>query len=172
MTENKDKDSEFLGGLNKVLGSIGDLVNKLGDLAEKGESLKTSGEFHDKDIKGVFGYSVRVGAGGLKARVESFGNIKRDQNTGESVVVEIREPVVDISEADGSTIIEAEIPGVRADDVSIDIQDTVLIFTAERGDRKYRKEIVLPKPYARENMVVSCNSGILRIKCVADSMDD
>lgn len=172
MTEKKTASSDVFAGLNKVLGGVSELVGKLGEIAEQGETLKRDGTFEDKDIKGVFGYSVHVGTDGIKAKVEPFGNIKTDKETGESVVNESREPVVDICFEGDNQIIEAEVPGVRADDVVIEVEASLLVFTAERGERKYRKEIELAKPYLRENMVVSCNSGILRIKCIADAMDE
>lgn len=172
MTDKKGENHEFLGGLNKVLGSFGDLVGKLGDLAEQGEALKSGGTFQNKDIKGVFGYSVHVGADGIRAKVEPFGNIKTDEETGETVVKTKREPVIDIINEGENQIIEAEVPGVRADDVVIEVEDTLLTLTAQRGERSYYKEIALAKPFLRENMVISCNSGILRIKCIAAAVDE
>jgi HSP20 family protein len=42
----------------------------------------------------------------------------------------------------------------------------VLTIQAEEGDKKYRKELLLPGTYPREKMTVSCNNGILEIKCL------
>jgi HSP20 family protein len=41
----------------------------------------------------------------------------------------------------------------------------VLTISAERGDKKYRKEVLLPRSVSKEKMQVSCNIGILEIKC-------
>jgi HSP20 family protein len=41
----------------------------------------------------------------------------------------------------------------------------VLTISAEKGDKKYRKEVLLPHPYAREKMQISCNNGMVEIKC-------
>jgi HSP20 family protein len=59
----------------------------------------------------------------------------------------------------------AEMPGIDEKDVKLDIKDDLLTIYAERGDKKYRKEVLLPRSYPREKMYISCNNGILEIKC-------
>jgi HSP20 family protein len=171
----KRKDREFTEEANSSFGGIfkglADLIDKLGDLAEKGEELRKAGEFQgeSKDIKGVYGFSVKVGLGekGEKGiKVEPFGNVRKDARSGETKVQEIREPVVDVFEEKGYTLVVAEIPGISADDVQLSVQDDLLTIYAEKADKKYRKEILLPRSYPREKMTITCNNGILEIKCV------
>ncbi len=173
MTKDENLKKERRGGFEGMLGGLSDLLEKIGDLAEKGEQLSKSGTFEgkDKDIKGVYGFSIKTDLGkrgdsdGVK--VEPFGNIRKDEKTGESVVQEIQEPMVDIFEEQDHTLIVAELPGIGVKDVKIDIKDDLLTIYAEKGEKKYRKEILLPKTYAKEKMRFSCNNGILEIKCVA-----
>jgi HSP20 family protein len=158
------------GSFDGILKGLGDLVKNLGELAEKGERLSKTGEFRglggEKNLKGVYGFSVKVGGlGGEEVKVEPFGNLRRDEESGETVVQEVREPVVDIFEEDDHTLIVAEMPGIRKSDVRLDVKDDLLTVHAEHGDKKYRKEILLPKSYPSEKMVVSCNNGIVKIKC-------
>lgn len=158
------------GGLEGILGGLADLVGKLGELAEQGEQLSRTREFEwqsgGKDFKGICGFSVRTVLGGNEVKVEPFGNIRRDEKTGEAVVQEVREPVVDIFEEEDCTLVVAEMPGIGAEDVHLEVNDDVLIFQAKKGDKKYRKEVLLPRSYPREKMAVSCNNGILEIKCL------
>jgi HSP20 family protein len=159
-----------VGSFDGILKGLGDLVKNLGELAEKGERLSKTGEFRglggEKNLKGVYGFSVKVGGlGGEEVKVEPFGNLRRDEESGETVVQEVREPVVDIFEEDDHTLIVAEMPGIRKSDVRLDVKDDLLTVHAEHGDKKYRKEILLPKSYPSEKMVVSCNNGIVKIKC-------
>jgi HSP20 family protein len=168
----KDKRADRQGGLGGILGGFTDLVEKLGELAEKGEALSRTGEIHfgekerDKGLKGVYGFSVKVGGlGGQDIKVEPFGNIRKDEKSGEPVVQEIREPVVDVFEEEDHTLVVAEMPGISAEDVRIEVSDDVLTVHAEKGDKKYRKEVLLPKAYPKEKMSVSCNNGILEIRC-------
>lgn len=171
--KNRKEGLKGIGGFEGILRGFSDIVEKLGELAEKGESLKRSGEFSwqgkdgaPKDLKGVYGFTVKVGAGNNdKIKVEPFGNIKRDEETGKSVVQEIREPMVDLFEEDDHILLVAEMPGVSAEDVKLDFKDDVLTITAEKKDKKYRKEIILPAGYEQAKSNISCNNGIIEIKC-------
>jgi HSP20 family protein len=162
-----DDEARTRGG--GLLGGLIDLVEKLNELAETGRELSGQREFtstiEGEKLKGVVGFNVKMGLGDESVSVEPFGNIKRDRDSGKTVVQEIREPLVDVIEEDDHALVLAEMPGITAEDVRIEVQDDVLTINAERGDKKYRKEILLPESYPREKMVVSCNNGILEIKC-------
>ena len=156
-------------GLGGVFKGLAGLVEKLGELAEKGEEFSRKGEIRgteEKGIKGVYGFSVKVGLGGEGIKVEPFGNIRKDRTTSEAVVHEIREPMVDVFEEEDHVLIVAEMPGVAREDLRLDLKDDILTISAERGDTKYRKEILLPGNFDAEKMTVSCNNGIVEIKCV------
>jgi len=173
MTKRKGRGAgeEAGGSFGGIFKGLADLIEKLGDLAEKGEELRKTGEIlgKEKEVKGVYGFSVKMGLGekgdkGIK--VEPFGNIRKDVETGKAKVQEIREPVVDVFEEKDYTLVVAEIPGISVEDVRLDVKDDLLTIYAEKGDKKYRKEILLPKSYPRQKMTLSCNNGILEIKCV------
>jgi HSP20 family protein len=171
MTKGKERSGEAGSSFGGLFKGLADLVEKLGDLADKGETLKRTGEFQGehKDIKGVYGFTVKMGLGdkGDKGfKVEPFGNVRQEAGSGETGVQEVREPVVDVFEEKGYTLVVAEIPGVSLKDVRLEVQDDLLTIYAESGDKKYRKEVLLPRAYPRNRMKLSCNNGILEIKCV------
>ena len=168
----KKQEESFTFGLDGILGGLSNIVDKLSELAKKGEELSRTGEFKVDELntkaKGVYGFSVKVGLGenGEGVKIEPFGNIRKDEDTGQTIVQEIREPVVDVLEEDGHTLVVAEMPGIGADDVTLDVKDDVLTLYAEKGKAKYRKEgIRLPHSYPKEKMSISCNNGIIEIKC-------
>jgi HSP20 family protein len=47
-------------------------------------------------------------------------------------------PAVDIKETDDALLVHAELPGIRKEDVSIDVHDGVLCIS---GERKYEKDV-------------------------------
>ncbi|MGA9521337.1 MAG: Hsp20/alpha crystallin family protein [Myxococcaceae bacterium] len=159
------------------LEGITNLVEKLAELAEKGEQLQRSGEFTkdddpEKKLKGVFGLNVRIGgaAPGQRSsipRVQPFGNIRRDQQTGKAVVQPIREPLVDVFEEGPDVLVVAELPGMDTADLKLDLAGDVLTLHAERGQLKYHKEVLLPKRFSREQMHTSCRNGVLEIRLTA-----
>jgi len=169
-----DKDSNGTGrqggsGIGGIFTGLTDLIKTLGELAEKGEEFSRTSEVHgtgtEKELKGVYGFSVKVGLGDAGVKVEPFGNIHQDEKTGRSVVEEVREPLVDVFEEKDHILVVAEIPGIGTEDVQLEVKDDVLILNAEKGDKKYHKEILLPESFPREKMDISCNNGVLEIKC-------
>jgi HSP20 family protein len=167
----KRKDRTSHGGMEAGLGGmlkgLGDLVEKLGELAETGQELSKTGEIHGsgKEVRGIYGFTVKVGLGEEGPRIEPFGNIRRDAKSGKTEVQEVREPMVDVFEEGDHLLVLAELPGIGKEDVRIDLEDDVLTISAEKKDKKYRKEVLLPRSVSKEKMQVSCNNGILEIKC-------
>lgn len=170
----KEKENGVVGGFDFGVGGIlkglGGLVDKLAELAEKGgEYAKTAeiqSETGGEGLKGVYGVSFKVGIGGEGVKMEPFGNVRTDQTTGEAVVQEVREPVVDVFEESDHILLVAEMPGIGPDDVRLEVKDDVLTVSAEKGAKKYRKEVLLSGNFAREKMEISCNNGVFEIKCV------
>jgi HSP20 family protein len=156
------------GGLGGILKGLGELVEKLGELAETGRQLSKTGEIRGpgKDLKGIYGFTVKVGLGNEVPTLEPFGNIRRDIKSGRTEVQEVREPMVDVFEEEDHLLVVAELPGIGKEDVRIEAKDDVLTISAEHGDKKYRKEVLLPRSVSKEKMQISCNNGVLEIKCL------
>ena len=162
----KDAPQREFKGASGFLDSITQFVEKLGELAEKGESLRKSGEIGGPEgkVRGVYGLSIKFGLDKEGLKVEPFGNIRRDEQTGRPVVSEIREPVVDVFNEDTHVLVVAEMPGVGEGDLQLDLKGDILTIAAARGEKKYRKEVLLPRSFTRENMTHACNNGVVEIK--------
>lgn len=166
------------GSVEGFLGGLSTLVEKLGELAEKGEQMKREGNFEvEKDgqkFKGMYGFTVRSGIGGDRdeVKVEPFGNIKRDKITGKAVVQEVREPVIDIFDEPDKVHLVAEMPGVAVTEVTAEVAEDILTLRAGKGERSYYKEIVLPAHCTSEGMSITCNNGVVEIKCAKVQSDD
>ncbi len=146
-----------------------DLIETLGDLAEKGESF--SKEFEgktstNKKFQGVYGFSLKTASQGEGVKVEPFGNLHKDKKSGRTFVQEAREPLVDVFEEDGYTLVVAELPGMGLEDIRIAVDKNILSIEASKGELVFKKEIALPKAFKKENMHISCNNGILNIQCL------
>lgn len=151
------------------LSGLADLIEKLGDLAEKGGELKRTGEIGlepSGQVRGVYGVTIRTGLGGEResVKVEPFGNVRADEKTGKPVVHEVREPMVDIFEEDHEILIVAELPGVGANDVHLDLNDDILVIAATSGEKKYRKEVLLPDSAVGREMTSKCRNGVLEVR--------
>jgi HSP20 family protein len=166
-TDKNEPQIDAGGSIGGILSGLTGLVEKLNELAETGAELRREGQIHGagKELKGIYGFTVKVGLGGEAARVQPFGNIRTDKTTGQAVVEEIREPVVDLFEEKDHLLVVAEMPGISAADVELEVKDDVLTIRAAKGDKKYRKEVLLPGSYPRAKMRLTCNNGVLEIKC-------
>ncbi len=172
-TANRDT-GEAAGGENRfgrILSGLTDIAEKLSEISEKGETNAKKGEFtfptKEGGVKGVYGFSLKTGLGGQddRIRVEPFGNIRKDKKTGEAAVQEIHEPLVDVFEDGDATTLIAEMPGVGPEDIKIDVRDDVLTISADKGEKKYRKEVLLRHGISKEKTRVTCNNGIVTIRC-------
>jgi len=152
------------GDLFKGLSGFLDVVS---DLAEKAEQIQErQGEFtlgktaSGKPIHGVYGFSIRTAAGGMPA-VEKFGNI-RETESG-PVVDDVREPLVDVFDENGSVLVVVELPGVADGEIELAVEEDILSLTTT-GRRRYEKEILLPAAVEAATMTKTYTNGVLEVR--------
>ena len=102
--------------------------------------------------------------GDQEPHIEAFGNVHRDEKTGETTVQAVSEPLIDIIEESDHVLVLAEMPGVADEDIHLDLNGDILVLHAEKGSKKYHKEIVLPHAFDSNAMERSCHNGILEVK--------
>lgn len=156
-----------LGGLFK---NLGDLVNTIAEAVEKAEqatqrqggSVERSGEVtfgKDGKVSGVYGFSIRT-AGGAP-RVQRFGNIRPTAQGPE--VAEVREPLVDLFDEGVEMVLVAEVPGVDAADIQVELHGDILALETT-GARRYAKEVLLPAPGDPAGLRTTYRNGILEVR--------
>jgi HSP20 family protein len=142
------------GGLLK---GLGDFMNTIAKMAEEGKSeFEKVGEISfdkAKKLKGMYGISVRIGGAGIPI-VEKFGTVPE---------TDVREPLVDVFDEKEVVRVIAELPGVEEGDIKTELEGNILKLSAERGDRKYEKDIELPAAVKGE-MKSRYKNGILEIE--------
>ncbi|WP_133512536.1 Hsp20/alpha crystallin family protein [Candidatus Thiosymbion oneisti] len=148
-----------------MLEGLTEILDRLQQVWGQGGEARGTGEV-GRDAQGVFGFAVKVGLGkDANLEVKPGGNIRPDAKTGETRVHETYEPVVDVFEESDHTLVVAEMPGIGAADLHLDIRDDLLEIRAESDTRRYRKEILLPRSYRPEQLESKCNNGVLEIRC-------
>ena len=173
MREKEKKEEEksfgFDFGVGKCLGGIFNGLEKLIDLAadlkEADGEIKETGEIDlshlKKGMKGVFGFSMKTATGG-KTIVEPFGNIKKTPQG--PTVEEEREPITDVFDEKEEVRVYAEMPGVNEEDIKLDLKGDILDISAQSGDKKYHKEILIPANLKSNTLTSSYKNGILEIR--------
>jgi len=151
-----------LGGLFEGMEK---LVELAADIKKAGGEIKKEGEIDlshlKKGMKGVFGFSVKSAVGG-KPVVEPFGNIKKTPKG--PAVEEEREPITDVFDEKEEIKVYAEMPGVNEGNIKLDLKEDILDISAENGDRKYHKEVLLPAKIKAETLKSSYKNGILEVR--------
>lgn len=101
----------------------------------------------------------------------SLGDLRTDGVTGWV-------PAVDIEETDEAFVVEADLPGVKRDDVSVELQNNELRIHGEVKERERRGvlrrqtrrtgqfdyRVVLPGEVDTENVEAGLHEGVLRIR--------
>jgi HSP20 family protein len=149
------------GGLFQGIGSVIDLVSRMeeegkGEVNREGEFTSPSGR-----VKAVYGLSVKTGLGG-KPTVESFGNVRKTAKG--PVVDEERQPLVDIFDEKDHILVIIELPGIEEEHISTKVKGDILTLSAANGDRKYYKEVVLPKDVDASTVKSKYKNGVLEIR--------
>jgi HSP20 family protein len=157
----KEKEEEpiidFGLGFGGLLKGLGDFVDTVSKMAEEGKSeVEKVGEISfdkAKKLKGMYGISVRIGGAGIPV-VEKFGTVPE---------TDVREPMVDVFDEKNVVRVIAELPGVEEGDIKTELEGNILKMRAERGDRKYEKDIELPAAVKGE-MKSRYKNGVLEIE--------
>ena len=160
MTDKKTNVDFGLGG--GIFKGIADLLDAVGRLAEKGEEFKREGKIKfGEEVRGVYGVTIKTAVGGEPV-VSTFGNIKKTPKGPQ--VSEEREPIVDIFAEKEEVRIIVEVPGVTEESIKTAIKGDVLTLEAKDADRKYYKEIVLPKEIDPSTLKIKYKNGVLEIR--------
>ncbi|RLF25144.1 MAG: Hsp20/alpha crystallin family protein [Thermoprotei archaeon] len=108
----------------------------------------------------VYGFSITYTPDG-RPIIREFGNIKPGFRG--AIVREEMEPFVDIIEEPDVVRVIAELPGVDKDDIDLQATEATLIISAERGRRKYYKEVKLPCKVKPETAKATYKNGVLEV---------
>jgi len=151
-----------LGGLFKGIEKLVDLAS---ELEKAGGEIRKEGDIDlsnlKEGMKGVFGFSVKTAMGGRPV-VEPFGNVRKTPQGAK--VEEEREPITDVFDEKDEIRVYLEMPGISKNDVKIDLKGDILTISAQSGNKKYRKEILLPAKGKSETLTSGFKNGILEIR--------
>ena len=162
--EDKKPGIDFGVGLGGIFEGIGNLVDSVSKIAEEGKGIVDEhGELKglgDK-VQGVYGVTIRTMGSG-ESKVEPFGNIKKTPKG--PVVEEEREPIVDVFDEEDHVLVVVELPGIEEKNIKIEIEGDILNVSAEKGERKYRKEVLLPAKVESKPISSTDKNGLLEIR--------
>lgn len=160
----------LLGGFFKGLESLIDLADQV---TRAGGKIEKTGEFGiqgQKDMTGVYGFTIRTmeGPGGApRPVVRPFGNVakvKKTQRPKGPIVEEAREPIVDLFDEKEFVRIVAELPGVSESEIITEVQGDDVLQIEATGPEKYLKEVYLPAKVIAASLEKNYTNGVLEVK--------
>ena len=97
-------------------------------------------------------------------------------------------PVINTREGEYAYHVEADLPGVKKEDISVDTKDNVLTISGERKHKeevkkddyyklessygKFQRSFTLPKDVDSENIQASCENGVLEVTIPKLAIED
>ncbi|MFZ5647370.1 MAG: Hsp20 family protein [Bacillota bacterium] len=150
-------------GLAGMLKGLASLVEAVGKLEKEGlAEISKSGRFErGRNLKGIYGYTVRMGLEGTPL-LERFGHVIEEKLPED----DMREPIVDIIPEEDHFLIIAEMPGVDESDIDVQFGEESVLITADgkNSGRKYRKEITVEGLKKPVQFTKNYHNGILEIR--------
>jgi len=122
----------------------------------------------------IYGYSMTIGSDG-KPHVKEFGNIKPATSSGSGggfistglktkpEITAEREPLADINITDNEVKIILEMPGVKKEDIKVNVYDGTIEVLSNDPHRKYHRSMELPQQADIETARSAYNNGILEV---------
>lgn len=109
----------------------------------------------------VYGFSISVGPNG-RPRIREFGNVQKSRYGPR--IREQREPLVDVLDEEEEIAVVAELPGVEKEDINLHASGTGLTISVDNPQRKYHKELPLPKEVDPKPVKASYKNGVLEVR--------
>lgn len=155
-----------IGGL---LDGVASILGRLGELAEKGEALRREGHFESKsgkDIRGSYGFTVKLGGDGNKVTTEPTVTPHKKTNPQTKAAEQslVRSPHVDLFEESDHLLIIAEMPGVPVDQVTVRFNERKLLLAGQAARLRFETEIDVPCVCNPDDVSVTANNGVIEIR--------
>lgn len=147
-----------LGSLFQGLGSLFDVVSEM--IQDGRNETGGGGIVQAGKTQAVYGFSVKLGLGGHPV-LDSFGTVRGP--AGEQAPDGWREPLVDVIDEGGEWRVIAEMPGVEAGGVRVELQDGRLHLSGTAGWQTFSKDLVLPGS-VEGKPAWSCCNGIVEVR--------
>ena len=152
---------EFLSDIEEDMRRIEEQFDSLFRKAAEGELPPP-----EKGGPYVYGFTLRMGPDG-KPKIEQFGTapmLRREAAAIPSEIVGSREPMTDIIEKENEMTVTVEMPGVEKEDIDLQVTENSVIIKADSEDRRYFKEIELPRKANPDKVEATYKNGVLDVR--------
>jgi len=148
------------------------LINDLAKLAEKSETYQKRINLGERGVidfrvssRPIRGSFATKPTGDLKiSKPKKETSHTRAPMLPTAEPIKEREPIVDIFEEEDQVRVTAELPGVKENEINLDVEGNTLTISTDTPARKYYKEVELPNPVKKDATKFSYRNGILEVR--------
>ncbi len=108
----------------------------------------------------VHGFNINIGPTG-RAKVREFGNYPR--KSCEEKISDEKKPILDVIEDKNNVSVTLDLPGVRKEDIDLNIVDDELEIKVDTPQRKFHKRISLPCGVKPRTTNATYKNGVLDV---------
>ena len=116
-------------------------------LSEAGDNVRT------------YGYTMYQGPDGVP-HVREFGNAVGEYTP---LPAGTREPFTDVTREGDKVHVTVELPGVRKEDIDLEVTDSTLSVSVDTESKKFAKSLALPCDVKSDTAKAEYNNGILEV---------
>ena len=161
-------DDDGPGGLSKIAGGLSGLINLLVDLDKSGD-LPRRGRREKNGVVVEYSFGKRTADGGRaepepEKEPEAATARPGGKRTARRSEVELVEPVTDVFDEPGETLLMFELPGVSRPDIRCLLDGDILLLEAKAEGRLFRKEVLIEAKLAGEAPRLRLHNGILEVR--------
>jgi HSP20 family protein len=152
-----------LHGLSKIIPGFGELVKGL----EKSEAFQERLEAANTEAERRMGEipSLRRTSGNRRSIIPARTTLRVSKTTLKEespVPAPQRDVITDTFDEDNCLLVIAELPGIKEEDIVVEVKGDRLVLFAESQSHQYHKEVSLPCA-VKDNPDLTYNNGVLRI---------
>ena len=114
----------------------------------------------------IYGFSMTIGPKG-KPIIREFGNLPPNRRLSGRQIREIKEetePLIDVLEEKNEVTILAYLPGVKKEDINVQVTETQTTINVNTMEQSYHKKLQLPAIVDPKTAKITYKNGVLQIK--------
>lgn len=157
---NDDEDKK--SNLSSIFKGLDKFINLIADMIETNkDQLSVNGDINKDKLVGKYGFSIKLGSNDLNG-VDRINEInKRIKNVQEKI--KPIEPPTDIFDEEDKIIIVMELPGIKYDEIQLDINNNIITVRAFGTNSNFYKNISLKITPKTKDITAKLNNSIYSI---------
>ena len=150
--------SDIFDEFDRIEHMMDEMMRQAFEYPSEKRKTKTKGPY-------VYGFSMTTGPDG-KPIIKEFGNLRSNQPSKAEIkeIKEETEPLIDVLEEDKEVTILAHVPGVKKEDIDVNITETQATISVNTQEHSYYQKLQLPAIVNPKSAKTSYKNGVLQIK--------